>query len=629
VAVAAMLLATGCELFASIEDRRRPGEPTTTSSGGGGGEGGSAPDCATIYVAPAGDDSASGCAPVAPKRTVAAALEDARVSGAVEQIVVCAGVYDEALVLDVPVDLRGGFDCTSWTRTATYGYPTFDGANETRIGGSQQPEALRITGAAVGPSTVVDGVTILGPAEGQDGGAALRIEESAAPEVTSCRVLGGGTQRIAADGSIGLLVTSGATPDVHHNAVDGGTGITFGVGGVGRAGIVVEEAGPSIHDNRITGGDDDQPESSDGIPSAGVVLRDADDLTLEAGRPFRDNVVDGGSGDGKMAGIATAGMLVGGDTDIDIVDNVIRAGDSPGFAVEKRGIQSQSTGELRIVGNRIYGGDLSDPANPNLGFRVGIWLVANVGPLIENNMIHGGVAEVGFSGGSPSFALSLDNVQGAVIRHNTIYSGPSGFPTVGTALKTFYNVSGTIVQNNILAADGGWNEPVWSEQCASMGVFQTFENNLLLNSLDPSAPAILDQVFGYGGDPQGNCFGYQGVDTIDDLEAHFAGAGMSDYQGNVTLRADCGTDGGCITRPGCAATTSLDCLQSVFEEWSEADNGVGTLFGPGWKLASGVPCAIAESSLDLTAVVDTDLFGAARTLLPSMGAHELDALCSP
>jgi uncharacterized protein DUF1565 len=624
-AVVSVIFLVACEDSVELDAT----STTSASSTSVGGSGGGAQGCPDLYVSPDGDDAETGCDPMAPKRTIGSALDAARASTIVAAIHVCAGTYDEALLLDVPVDLLGGYACASWSQTTAYGYPTFDAANDTRIGGSRLPEALRVTGSAVTSATRIDGFTIVG-ADSGDEGVALHVTENAAPEIANCRILGGATESTGADGSVGLLVTAGATPEVHHDLVDGGRGITFGSGGVGRAGIVVESAGPSLHDNRITGGAATPGGQGDVIPSAGVVLRNTLPLTVEAGRPIASNTLEGGDGNGKTDGIASVGVLVLGAGDVDLVGDVVRPGHSLGVAKELRGVHAQSTGAVRILGSRIYGGDVSNPAAPWQGFRVGVWVVGAQSLLVENTMIYGGVAEVGFDAGSPSFALALDNVQGAIIRHNTLYSGPSGFPTVGTALKAYANVTGTIVQNNILAADGGWNEPVYVEECASQGVFQAFQSNLLLDTNDPSkAPDSLDHMLGYGADPQRSCQPWQGFDTVDALASHLTAAGVASHDGNLTLRADCGGDTGCIPWAGCDSTTSLDCLSSVFEGWSAADNGLATLLDPGWKLAPGVPCAVAKSGLDLTASVASDSFGTARTAPPSMGAHELDGPCQP
>jgi hypothetical protein len=289
-------------------------------------------------------------------------------------------------------------------------------------------------------------------------------------------------------------------------------------------------------------------------------------------------------------------------------------------------VLSESSGAVRLAQNRIYGGDLSNPNAPDLGFRVGAWIEGAASVVVENNMIHGGVAEVGFAEGSPSFALALREVDAPIVRHNTLYSGPSGFPTVGTALKTYVDVTGAVIENNILAADGGWNEPIYAEECASTGVFASLRHNLFLDTHDPSNPDGLDQVFGYGGDAQGSCSPWQGFDTVDALAAHLAASGVP-ASGNFRLRADCGGEGACIPWAGCEATTSLACLQSVFDGWSASDNGLGTLFSDGWRLVPAIPCAVAESALDLS--LAADLFGAPRTAPPSIGAHELDGRCTP
>jgi hypothetical protein len=368
------------------------------------------------------------------------------------------------------------------------------------------------------------------------------------------------------------------------------------------------------------------------------VLRDATELTEGSGRPLRQNVIEGGDGFGEIDGTASAGLLIRGLTNVDVIASTMRPGKSLGKAVELRGVHSESSGSIRIVQSRIYGGDLSNPADSNLGFRVGAWIQGAQSFFAENDMIYGGVPIAGFTGGSPSFALALTDVGEASVVHSTLYSGPSGYPTVGTALKINGGVLGAVVQNNILAADSGWNEPIYVEVCASMGVFKRLENNLLFNADKPTGD-VVGNILGYGWDPKGSCYGWQPLVTIDELTAHVQSScssstpgacqsfGGSKVSGNVTLNASCGTDSGCIPWAACNSTTSLACLQSVFEGWSEPQNGLDTLFGPGWKLAAGVPCAVAKSSLSLG--LATDAFGTMRTAPPSMGAHEHDGACTP
>lgn len=606
------------------------------STGGASGSGGQeAGPCPTLYVSPLGNDANPGCESAAPKKTVAAAIDAARSSSAVTAIWICKGTYDEALTLDVPVNLLGGHSCTTWSRTPTYGHPSFDATNETVLGTAALPQALHVTGANV--ASIIDGLTIAGAKSGLHG-SALRISSNAAPVVSNCVIQGGGTHGTDGDGSVGLLVDSGAKPDVRHNRIDGGTGVTLaGSPKVGRAGVVVADAAPWLRDNAISGGALTAGPSA-GHASVGVALRAAHTLTRTSGRPIERNLIEGGDGNGAASGWASIGVLASGAQDLDLVDNSIRPGRSPGSALQLFGVVGQLTGALGLYGNRIFGGDLSNPAQPQLGHRFGVYVASAKRVVAENNMIYGGVPIPGANAGSPSSALDLTQVPEVVLRHNTLYSGPSGFPTVGAALRLYQGVLRVTLQNNILAADASWNAPLHVEPCASTGVLERVENNLLFNVGTPQA-WVLARYFTYGGDTVSPCGPWQSFATLDELTTHLQssctlatvgpcqGFGGVKVSGNRTLRQVCGGDLGCVTWPACDSTTSLACLQSVFAGWSASDNGLATLFGPGWQLAPALPCSITQSSLD--AGVTTDLFGLARTNPPSMGAHEFDGACAP
>jgi hypothetical protein len=69
------------------------------------------------------------------------------------------------------------------------------------------------------------------------------------------------------------------------------------------------------------------------------------------------------------------------------------------------------------------------------------------------------------------------------------------------------------------------------------------------------------------------------------------------------------------------------CTTSLFADWTSADEGRTSLLASGWQLASGVPCAVSQSTLDLG--IETDAAGSARTDLPSAGAYEFDGQCVP
>jgi hypothetical protein len=154
-----------------------------------------------------------------------------------------------------------------------------------------------------------------------------------------------------------------------------------------------------------------------------------------------------------------------------------------------------------------------------------------------------------------------------------------------------------------------------------------FRNNLLFNG------GL--HMFGYGVGPGDLCGDWQGLDSIDAITTHMKSVctdstlgacmffGGTQVDGNITLRASCGNDSGCVQWSSCDAP--LSCLESIFSDWSELDTGYETFLGAGWKLQRGLPCTVTQSSLD--AGVAVDHYGNARTAPPSLGAHEFDGPC--
>jgi hypothetical protein len=632
-------------------------DTSSTHAGGAGGAGGVAgaagtdaslqPECPELHVSPLGDDASSGCLPH-PKKTINAALEVARSSKVVTGIRICAGTFPEQILLDTVVDLRGGYSCSDWKRPASWGFPAFDPSKRTVVGGKVAGHALRITSQAA--SSLVEGLMISGPADAKEkDGVAVRVDASAKPHISNCFIQAGPTFSFDGDGSVGVRIGTGATPEIESNRIDGGTGRTNSPGGVGRAAIVVESAFPFIHDNEIRGGAN-APQTSDGLASAGVVVRGASVMTEANGNPLRSNVLHGGDGIGPLGGLASIGVSVVDESSVDIVKCAIEPGHSLGTgdpvpdggnlgtAVQLRGVHFESTGALRVLQSRIYGGDLSNPAQPGEGFRVGVWVASAASFLAENTVIHAGAADrtPGVEG-SPNFAIRLGFTKDPVVRHSSLYSGPSGFPTVGTALKVDPGVTGAIVENSLLAADNNWNEPFYVEKCATAGVFARVNNNLLFNV--PRDKWAIDSLFGYGETPGLPCGAWQPVESIADMETHLTTSCTKDgptppckafggtvASGNKTLRADCGGDPGCISWPECGSD-SLACMQSVFSSWTALQKpGYVALFGEGWTLSPSLPCVIAKSSLEVN--VPVDLLGNARIDAPSMGAFEQDS-CVP
>lgn len=100
-----------------------------------------------VFVAPSGDDLAEGSA-TAPYRTLARGLAVAKAAN--KHVFVCAGVYDEALVVDAAVDglqIHGGFTCPGEDGGAPWSYGTGPRA---RVSLTLAGPALRIDGLTTG-----------------------------------------------------------------------------------------------------------------------------------------------------------------------------------------------------------------------------------------------------------------------------------------------------------------------------------------------------------------------------------------------------------------------------------------------------------------------------------------------
>src|SRR5262245_14566031 len=119
--------------------------------------------CPVLYVsASRGNDANSGCSTGNPKHSIGAALSALTLD--TREVHVCRGEYMEpGIALTLP--LYGGYDCTTWQRTATYGYPSFDGTNETVLLGVGVDSAVTVKSGSV----VLDGVTVKEDATGQVG----------------------------------------------------------------------------------------------------------------------------------------------------------------------------------------------------------------------------------------------------------------------------------------------------------------------------------------------------------------------------------------------------------------------------------------------------------------------------
>jgi hypothetical protein len=598
---------------------------------------GDAPLCTgpTIYVAPTGSDSNPGCLKTAPKKTIGAAIAAASTVASVTTIQVCKGTYNEnPLTLTTATSLKGGFGCGAWARTATYGYPTFDGTNATIIqnaAASASGATLTLSGNGVTSAVVVDGLTVLGATSGTTSGSvsAVVIASGAAPTLSNSELTGGSLTAPAGNASVGVSVTTGSSPTITNNKINGGSGIvppTSTLIGHASIGILADGTSPSVQilANLVDGGS-----GTGSNPSAGgSIAMEFNGATTTPGTAFtvRGNALFGGTGT-SVGGAPSAGLFVGGTASLTLDSNSIDGGGGASGVNCSSGVVVQATGALLVTGNRIYAGNCG---LTNLAAPFGLLVTGPVASaVVYDNMIHAGTTASATS--INSSAIILNSVTGVDIRHNTLIAG-----TRAQAVWLNAGASGIKIVNNILAG-AGTDVGLYLTPCpggdAGPPTLASFENNLVFGT---SAGLL----------KWNGCLGGAAYGTIDAMTAELLATQTgATVQGNVTLASTCttdaGTDSGCIVSAGC--TTPQTCLTTLFGGWDVASLGYKNLFpsmpfagacpikmappeGNGWTL--GVtplpPCAVTRSSVDdhgLTGL-GVDLYGNCRTSTPSMGAEE-------
>jgi hypothetical protein len=620
----------------------------STDSGGA-----DAPTCAgpTIYVSVStGSDSNPGCTNTAPKKSIAAAIAAASASaGAVTSIEVCKGVYNEIpLALQSATSLLGGYSCTSWTRTATYGYPTFDGTNGTVIQNAAvgtSAVTLYVTGAAVTSSTLVDGFTILGATSGVTSTSvvAVHVTGGAAPTLSNNQLTGGSLTVPNQIGSIGVNLFQGGNPTIRNNKINGGSGTVPPTSSdTGHASVGIQTDGTStsvqIIDNVINGGSGAALNTTADGSCAAVLQGPGTSTGNGPTYTVRGNTITAGTGT-STGGTATLGLFFTGVETAVVASNSIDGGGGTTGMRCGIGLLTQITGTATITGNRIYGGNCNTASTVNtapVGLKV-------VGPgttaFVYDNMIHSGTATNDPTYG-PTAILLAGLLTGTTIRHNTLVSGTSN-GVEGQALWLDVGTSGSTVVNNILAGTStNWGVNI--SQCpadAGTPALAAFENNLIFGTTGGLVKWASP------------CYGGVGYATIDSATASLVATQTgATIGGNVTIASSCttdaGTDSGCVVSAGCTSPSA--CLTTFFSGWDVPSLGYKNLFpttpfagscptpgapptslppaGNGWTIAASPapPCKVTRSSVaDGTVTGDgVDLYGNCRTSTPSMGAEE-------
>ncbi len=584
--------------------------------------------CAVIYVAPDGDDGRSGCAPSEAKRTLGSAIAVVKAEGAAKhtEIHACAGTYRESrLTLDVAVSLQGGYGCTTFVRSPTYGYPMFDGTNETIVENADALSAatLVVSGPAIDTSVIVDGLTLRGSTTATALSSALLVANGASPLLSNNHLVGAATGgKPLLTPTSGLQIASGASPDVTHNRIEGGAGVSASASGSVGVSLLADGGIPHIHANVIGGG------SGSGTPYGSIGLEISGAKPLTGPTAIDGNTIDGGTGTSvNVAGAAVVGALLDTDAEMALVGNRIYAGtgtcavDGPCAAY---GVSSTAP-RVRIEANRIYGGDLIRAAT-GMTFLVGVATSKAAQAVIVNNMIHTG-NKTKTTLASIVYGIQVLGGSGAVVAHNTLVTAPSSAAESAQLVLVDHGAKEVSVDNNLLVGTGS--------NAAEFAVSVSPCNGASLASLRNNAFVSTGEVLSViTSKPLGApdaCDSAANYATITQAEMAQNNAAAATASGNVRVvpLSECVDDmpnsSKCLSPPPCAAAYPA-CITTVLASFDLATAGFAELDGPGWKLRDHGVCPVMNGGFDLTATVPTDFFGAKRVAPVSIGAHE-DHVC--
>lgn len=571
-----------------------------------------APGCPdhNVYVSADGNDNASGCTTATPKRTVGAGVALLKTLSAQKHTLrVCRGQYDESVVLDYAADVFGGYECSTWKRSAGYGAPTFDGTNESVIRGTATAAPLSVVKVQ---GITIDGITFRAQDAAGKRSAAATVSDMAKVTFANVKLLGGAGTTTESPGSVGLLLDTGAFAEVRSAVVDGGSASATN-GGYASTGIflLAKAGGFRVVESRVSGG---AGRVSAGTGSAGIFA-----LGASLASSVERSVIDGGKG---HTGVGSAsfgiGFYIGGAaSDITVSSSTIDGG-SGGCAgtCGSNGVAVATKGKVVLHGNRITGGEAKADTIEDISYnaiRVGSFASVD----IQNNFVFTGNSNARYSAGGE--ALELGTGGDALIVGNTFAIGPtrkeagalvvsSGVKSTTLANNLFLNAAptATAVTVDLDACEGrkfALHHNGWVGFPAGNALFRFKRSNSVCAAL-PEPPVHT---------------------TIQALEADARGfVGTAEVSGNRRLAATCEAgDSACSAIAACS--TPAGCLGSVLSAWDPKT--AGGLLATGWKLKDGGTCLLAKGGKTLPGLLATDGFATPRSELRSIGAHEHEGAC--
>lgn len=600
----------------------------------------------TVYVSTSGHDTSSGLDPQHPVHSVKQGLKVAQTLSEagvmVPKVLVCVGDYFEnSLQVTFDVGLFGGWDCTTdpnnWARgtclpapsPSPYCFPTFAKGTTSNIEfanvGLQQ--ATLFVQGSVTSATQIDGFTITGAASGQggaNGSVGIDVAAGTTPKLSNIAADGGGgvftgtPGPVGGIGSIAMRISESAAPEVAYSSFVGGTGR----GPNGSVGILVNTKGAPVFVGDIVSGGS----GSAANPSTDNAAIGMDVLTSLSGSTAPQLLIVYGSDPTATPNGNTIGVRMrAAATALDLTDCVVSGGS--GTAGTGVAIQLEVPGTVNLVSDRIWGGQRS--SSQTYGVRAS----GATSVTIVDSEIHAGDVTMSSVGTAPVAVELGSTVTEAQLVFDTIYTGQT---TGSTAVNVEQGAKGVTIEDDLILGDGtgtgmGTGDVAviaasCSGQIAKLDYTGFVNSDTLLKCTDAtSGNAVLAST------PTGITSAIEGVvvqcsTTCGDVLVY-----------NPASATVCSTEKWCVDDASCPNAPGT-CLPSLLgTSWTSAYDGAESLsvFGnpdggaatTAWQIeAPANYCALTTGGV-ANALATKDLLGATRASKPTMGAVEYMGSC--